>query len=88
MIEIVQGDSAESASLFDDESFDVIFIDAAHDYNSVVKDVAAWKSKVKPNGIFSGHDYPYDEVKQAVDEYAAEDGCTINLIGRVWIKAN
>ena len=88
MIEIVQGDSAESASLFENKSLDVIFIDAAHDYDSVVKDVGAWKSKAKPNGIFSGHDYPFNEVKQAVDEYAAEDGCTINSIGRVWIKAN
>jgi len=86
MIEIIEGDSAESAANFPDQSCDVIFIDAAHDYDSVVKDITAWKSKVKPNGIFSGHDYPCDEVKKAVDEYAAADGCEINQIGRVWIK--
>jgi oxygen-independent coproporphyrinogen-3 oxidase len=27
-----------------------------------------------------------DNVKKAVDEYASSDGCTINQIGRVWIK--
>jgi len=86
MIEIIEGDSAESAANFPDQSCDVIFIDAAHDYDSVVKDIAAWKLKVKPNGIFSGHDYPCDDVKKAVDEYASSDGCEINQIGRVWIK--
>jgi len=86
MIEIIEGDSAESALLFDNESCDVVFIDAAHDYDSVVKDIAAWKDKVKTNGIFSGHDYPFDDVKKAVDEYASGEGCKINSIGRVWIK--
>jgi len=86
MIEIIEGDSAESASFLTDQSCDVVYIDAAHDYDSVVRDIAAWKSKVKPNGILSGHDYPWDDVKRAVDEYAAADGCEIHQIGRVWIK--
>jgi len=86
MIEVIEGDSAESAAMFDDGSLDAIYIDAAHDYESVVKDLAAWYPKLKPQGIFSGHDYPHWEVKQAVDEHAAANGYTVEKMGRVWMK--
>ena len=86
MIEVIEGDSAESADLFEDGTIDVIYIDAAHDYDSVVKDLAAWFPKIKPNGIFSGHDYPWHEVKRAVDEHAAANGYEIAQIGRVWMR--
>lgn len=86
MIFPVKGDSAESASNFADGSLDGVFIDAAHDYDSVVKDVAAWFPKVKPGGIFAGHDYPSDGVKRAVDEHATANGYTVSAVGRCWIK--
>ena len=85
MIEIVDGDSAESASRFADASLDGCYIDAAHDYVSVVKDIAAWHPKVKTGGIFSGHDYPWHEVSRAVDEWALETGHAIEQIGSVWL---
>ena len=86
MIQIIEGDSAESASLFADDSIDVIYIDAAHDYDSVVKDVSAWFPKCKSDGLFSGHDYPWHEVKKAVDEHAESNNYKVAQIGRVWIK--
>lgn len=86
MLEIIVGDSAESASQFDDGSLDGVFIDAAHDYDSVVKDLAAWYPKVKPDGIFSGHDYPCEDVKRAVTEHAAANGYRVSAFGRCWIK--
>jgi hypothetical protein len=88
MIEIIEGDSAESADLFADDSIDAIYIDAAHDYDSVVKDVAAWFPKCKSDGLFSGHDYPCDDVKKAVDEHAELNDYKVAQIGRVWIKQN
>ena len=86
MITIHEGDSAESAADFKDGTLDFVFIDAAHDYDSVVKDVAAWWPKLKPTGIFAGHDYPWHEVKKAVDEHAAANGYTVASVGRCWIK--
>jgi len=86
MIQVIAGDSAESAALFEDASLDAVYIDAAHDYDSVVKDIAAWFPKIKPAGVFSGHDYPHWEVKQAVDEHAAANGYIIEQIGRVWMR--
>lgn len=88
MIQITTGDSAESAELFADGSLDGVFIDAAHDYESVVRDLAAWYPKVKPGGIIAGHDYPCDGVKRAVEEHAAAHGWQIGVHGRCWIRFN
>ena len=69
MITDLKGVSWEMANKFDDNSVDFVFIDAGHDYDSVVKDINAWLPKIKKGGIISGHDYfnPCG-VKQAVDE--------------------
>jgi len=86
MIKVTVGDSAESASRFEDGSMDFIFIDAAHDYDSVVKDLAAWWPKLKEGGIFAGHDYPWHEVEKAVNEHASANGYEVTPAGRCWIK--
>lgn len=49
--------SVEAARLIEDQSVDLVFIDAAHDYDSVKADILAWAPKVKPTGIIAGHDY-------------------------------
>ena len=61
----------------DDETLDWVFIDAAHDYESVVKDLLLSKDKVKDDGYIMGHDFiNYDYinkfnygVKQAVHDF-------------------
>jgi hypothetical protein len=65
----IQGDSAETASLYQDESLDFVFIDASHDYESIKKDITAWFPKVKIGGLFGGHDYaqPYPGIIRAVN---------------------
>lgn len=65
----VISDSAEAASLYEDASVDFVFIDAAHDYDSVVKDIAAWQPKVKKGGVLSGHDVNSSEVSRAVAKF-------------------
>ena len=52
--------SVEAATLFPDEFFDLVYIDAAHDMKNVVNDIKAWWPKVKIGGILAGHDYHYD----------------------------
>jgi len=61
--------SWEAANDFEDSSIDFVFIDADHEYDSVVKDINAWLPKIRKGGMISGHDYfnPCG-VKQAVDE--------------------
>jgi len=43
----------------DDSSVDLIFIDAAHDYDSVKHDIQTWLPKVGSGGILAGHDYQH-----------------------------
>jgi len=62
--------SWDGAAFYKDNSLDFIFIDAAHDYESVKKDINAWYPKVKKEGIIGGHDYTWcDDVRRAVNEF-------------------
>lgn len=36
---------------------DVLVVDAAHDYESVKRDIVAWLPRMKPGGLIIGHDY-------------------------------
>lgn len=58
-VQLIKGVSWEAASQFEDASVDFCFIDAAHDYLAASKDIAAWWPKVKPGGVFAGHDYDF-----------------------------
>lgn len=62
----VQGDSSNVADQC--PSVDLIFIDGDHSYTGCKKDIIAYQNKVKSNGIFSGHDYDFVGVNQAVNE--------------------
>ncbi len=71
--------SVEAAPRVPDHSLDFVYIDARHDYDSVLEDLAYWCSKVKPGGILAGHDYVDGDfeqgefyVKSAVDEFFGE----------------
>jgi len=50
--------------------FDLIFIDAAHDYESVARDITIWSGKLLPGGLLCGHDYSehWPDVMKAVDD--------------------
>jgi predicted O-methyltransferase YrrM len=58
-----------AADRFQDESFDLVYIDGDHTYEGVVKDLAAWYPKVKKGGIICGDDIGWPGVKKAVDEF-------------------
>lgn len=66
--------SHRAAGQFPDESVDLVYIDAAHDVESVRQDILAWFPKVRMGGFVCGHDYDdgpdalHPGVKQAVDE--------------------
>jgi len=49
--------SVEASKLYEDNSLDFVFIDADHQYESVVEDILSWFPKVKNGGIIGGHDY-------------------------------
>jgi SAM-dependent methyltransferase len=69
----IRESSLNASRLFEDNSLDFVFIDAAHDYQSVKNDILNWYPKVKKGGIIAGHDYgTWNEVTQAVDDWSRE----------------
>jgi predicted O-methyltransferase YrrM len=65
-VQYVPGDSAAAAALFDNGSIDMLFIDACHETDAVVRDIDAWIYKIAPGGTLAGDDYGWPSVAQAV----------------------
>lgn len=53
-------DSRKAATRFPDASLDMVYIDAWHMYEHVMRDITAWRPKVRAGGVISGHDYMLD----------------------------
>lgn len=83
---VVISDSIEAAFMVPG-NLDFVFIDADHHEVSVAKDLRAWWPKVRPGGLFCGHDYGKKEfsVTKAVDDFARELGMSVTVSpGHVW----
>lgn len=61
-VTIIIGESTVVASTFRPESADRVFLDGAHDYESVVADIRAWLPVVKPDGLLVGHDFEVESL--------------------------
>lgn len=71
-LEFIKKTSVEAAKCVPEKSLDFVYIDASHDFDSVMIDLIVWSPKVKQYGIVAGHDYmPYGGfgVITAVDSY-------------------
>jgi len=76
-VEVAKSIANYSGGYFADiKLIDFIYIDAAHDYESVKMDLDAWWPLVSECGVIAGHDYDDDHsgVIQAVDEFFADKG--------------
>jgi hypothetical protein len=77
--------SERAAELFPLGTLDFVYIDAAHAYEHIRKDIAVWAPRVRKGGLIAGHDYLDGDlscgefgVKRAVDEWAQQHSL------RVW----
>ena len=86
-VEIIEKPSAEAVHQFADQSIDCVYVDAAHDYESVYHDLVRWWPKCKT--MIAGHDYgmwnhavgcPFGVIP-AVERFADERGLAINVTG-------
>ena len=58
-VKIYRGYSFDVVKEFDDEFFDLVYIDADHSFDGCYKDIIDWYPKVKKGGILCGHDYEH-----------------------------
>jgi hypothetical protein len=80
-VTIIVAPSICAARLFPLGSVDFAFIDAGHDYQSVLADLTAWWPRIKPGGTLAGHDYgdpSWSEVTQAVNDFFGR--CDLNSL--------
>jgi predicted O-methyltransferase YrrM len=77
-------ESIVAATRFEVGELDLVFIDGAHDYDSVLADLKAWEPKVKAGGIFAGHDIDSPEVQRALEDAGIE----YHVVGRCWVRKN
>ena len=76
---------------FKNRFLDCVFLDGAHDYLSVSRDICHWLPKVRPGGLICGHDYerrsedcdPERLVTMSDKDYCAEDGLHYGVIQAV-----
>lgn len=47
---------------------DMVFIDGAHDYDSVRRDLLVWRARLASGGLLCGHDANWATVRAALDE--------------------
>ena len=74
-IEIIKMLSSEAIRYIPD-NLDYVFDDGNHDYEFIKQDIELYYPKVKPGGIFGGHDYcfGYPGVIKAVDDFVDDNG--------------
>ncbi len=81
----VRATSTEGARILSGQTFDLIFIDAGHNYEDVIADINAWRPLLAEGGLLCGHDlYPngpyHPGVLQAVDELIGK----YSIVGTIW----
>ncbi len=74
---IVKGWSGEAVQLFRGFKFDFIYVDGNHCQLNCKEDLTNWFPLVEDGGVFGGHDYNMDGVKQAVSEVFPGQSITI-----------
>ena len=76
----------EASKMFENEFFDLVYIDASHWYEDVIKDIEVWLPKVKKGGYLAGHDYKEGiDVLYAVNDYFGKTHSIVRYPDTTWL---
>lgn len=82
-VALIKKSSEEAVKDFPDGSLDYCYIDGAHDYQNVKRDLHLWYPKVKNMGMLAGHDVHYPDVTQAIIEFSVMKKISVFYVGLV-----
>jgi hypothetical protein len=92
---VLHASSLKGGSILRPGLLDFCFVDACHRYPTVREDLLEWAGKVRPGGLFAGHDYrreahrqrlgPWAGLYAAVEEWARFNQYVLHFgEGHVW----
>jgi len=81
-VEVWRMSSAEAAIQLSGEPFDLVFIDASHDYASVRHDLLAYRQLLRRGGLLCGDDIGFPGVQRALAECVPD---ATNPVGKLWM---
>jgi hypothetical protein len=93
---LLKGKSEDMAKKFEDNSLDLVYIDADHSYEGVKNDINTWVKKVKKGGILAGHDWDPDPnmreasqfgINRALTEHLNQDLTELNITNEPCFKS-
>jgi len=67
---------------------DMVFVDAAHDYDAVIRDITNYYPLLSSEGVMFGDDYQFKPVADAVHYCAEKLGLEVLVHARKWIFMN
>lgn len=87
---LIEEDSTVALSSFLDDSLDFVFIDTYMTREQAAQDLEQWYPKVKKGGLFSGHDWTGQVIREEVNAFRAKHNiaeklCTFDNTW-MWIK--
>lgn len=68
-VKIYRKYSFEAVKHFDDNYFDLIYIDGDHSYEGCLRDIEDWYPKLKKGGFLVGDDFRDDEMRVTLKKY-------------------
>jgi predicted O-methyltransferase YrrM len=66
--------------------FDMVWIDASHDYESARDDILRWRAYLEPGGLLCGHDGEYSGVARAVSELVPKASKVRTNESEIWFN--
>ena len=81
---VLEGDSAAMLATLQDKSVDIVYLDADHSYQSVSRELAIIRRKIKDDGIIIANDYVMNEVALSAEPYGVIQAVNEFMLAENW----